>query len=469
MTRLAALLLLLVALIGGRPAVGDGVVPVPVTPQPYAGAAVAESTWAVLDAAGDPVGTATWRVVEGTGNCCENFLMAAPDGRIFNWGGTHIIYSDDDGLTWAEVRAPAASPADNGEGAIAAGPDGDVLGVTWDPYQGDRLQSFRFDAQTAAWSYAEQPLHLPFYDRPWFTTVPGADTGVVGGGGEEYLSVARGAYPSKDVLQYSGDGLTYPLAGSKRLEAAVTDPVGGPLPILADPSADWTQPHAETSVVPLGGGHAFGGREFIGTGVEPCDTPRFLMLPDRSWHCYTGGVDVQWLAVDSTGALHAAEWSPAGTITYRRSEDGGLTTTDIPLRVPAGVELGPDLDLRANGALGVVAIAVAGRSAEGLGQHMVVVIEQDPLTGAWAQDRTLLVGDGDLDYGAGVGASIRFDFASVALLPDGRVAASFNDDSHRTPAVAIELPRAGTASAGTADAGSTPGSPLGPLNPGRLD
>jgi hypothetical protein len=34
----------------------------------------------------------------------------------------------------------------------------------------------------------------------------------------------------------------------------------------------------------------------------------------------------------------------------------------------------------------------------------------------------------------------RFDFATIAILPDGRVATSFGDSDHLRPAVAIEQP-----------------------------
>jgi hypothetical protein len=41
---------------------------------------------------------------------------------------------------------------------------------------------------------------------------------------------------------------------------------------------------------------------------------------------------------------------------------------------------------------------------------------------------------------AGVEAGTACAFPSVALLPDGRIVASFTDEVHREPAVAIELP-----------------------------
>jgi hypothetical protein len=53
--------------------------------------------------------------------------------------------------------------------------------------------------------------------------------------------------------------------------------------------------------------------------------------------------------------------------------------------------------------------------------------------------RTHLVGKGDLNASSGLGASIRFDFATTALLPDGKVATSIIDTAHQSPALAVEL------------------------------
>lgn len=50
------------------------------------------------------------------------------------------------------------------------------------------------------------------------------------------------------------------------------------------------------------------------------------------------------------------------------------------------------------------------------------------------------VGYGNLGATSGVGNSVRFDIEAVALLPDGRVAVSFHDDTTGgDPAMAIEL------------------------------
>lgn len=42
-------------------------------------------------------------------------------------------------------------------------------------------------------------------------------------------------------------------------------------------------------------------------------------------------------------------------------------------------------------------------------------------------------------FTAGLGNDVRFDFATAVILPDGRVATSFQDRRHGDPKLAIEL------------------------------
>jgi len=49
------------------------------------------------------------------------------------------------------------------------------------------------------------------------------------------------------------------------------------------------------------------------------------------------------------------------------------------------------------------------------------------------------VGLGDLDSTSGAGNDIRFDFASLGILPDGGVVVAFHDSSDPDPLFAVEL------------------------------
>lgn len=388
-------------------------------------------TFPTRDASGTVVGETRWRVVTGTGNCCENYLAVTPDGRLLNYGGSYVHYSDDDGAGWWMVRPRV--PEIGGEGALAVAPDGDVIGIGWDPYTGDQLQAIHYEADDDTWYWSEQPVHLPFYDRPWLAVVPGPVT--QGLSEHPWVAVANGAWPSKQVLHYSTDGLTYTTAGAKSVDAQLNDPFSGPLPVAAYPEADFNQSHVEAAAYPIGDGYAVGRVDQFDL-VAPCD--RFLMRPDLTWTCLEGHA-AMWQVADSNGDLHSVGWSPAGDLTYSHSTDGGETVEAQTLSLPDDYEVGgpADLDLKANGAVGIAAIAAYGRNADGI-QHFVYELRRQA-DGRYRLDTIHEVGAGDLEFSSGVGASVRLDFASLAILPDGRVAVSFNDARRTRPAVAIEL------------------------------
>jgi hypothetical protein len=425
-----------------------------------------EHTYATTDADGNAVAS-RWRVVKNSGNCCENYLTTTPQGRVLDFGGTFINFSDDDGRTWQRVRP--TTPLISGEGTVALAPNGDIVGVGWDPYSGDHLQSFKYDAATDRWLWAEQPLHTPFYDREWVAVVPGPIT--VGGQERPYAVILRGGFPSKDVYFISGDGLTYLTASSKQLDTALTAAATAPLAPVVSAHSDYGQANVVSRLAPLGERAVLTGADLL-TGLPPanaCRSQTWLAGADLRWACYTPaeGEAVQWQAVDSTGRLHATTWSPGGTVSYLTSTDGGRTVARPALPLPDGYEVvSPNhRDLKANAAAGVVAITVhARKTADNSSQDFVFVYryEGDDIV----LDRIHRVGLGDLRSDVGVGASgARFDFSTVAILPDGRIAVSFNDSKHTSPAVAIELPS--TAARASSGAGAAEETVVVPNAPAR--
>lgn len=133
----------------------------------------------------------TWRVVSGTGNCCENLLAALESGRLIDFGGQYPRYTDDRGLTWTEVTDKLA--VFSGEGAISGAPDGDIVGVGWFPYDGDRLVAFKYTAGSETWETFPIAVHAPFYDRPWLAVVPGPFDGL----DAPYIVLLKGGWPAK--------------------------------------------------------------------------------------------------------------------------------------------------------------------------------------------------------------------------------------------------------------------------------
>jgi hypothetical protein len=385
--------------------------------------------------------SARWRVVEETGNCCETYVTTTPGGRLLDFGGRYVYFSDDRGLTWRRVEPLV--PLLNGEGAIVAAPGGDVLGVEWDPYSGDHLQFYKFEGDTQQWSYTEMPVHEPFYDREWIGVLPGPVT--IDGRTHEYVSFVKGGVP-KEIWFYSTDGVNYTAVTSKdvgRLLSGQT--IQGPLPTAADPDNDWVQPNTNSGMTQLGAGELLASPDFLG-GWSLLDGDTF------TWSDYTlpdGSEPEGLFQLDSSGRLHdVVPTSDRSAFEYRTSDDGGATWKSLTVQLPRHHSIN-EIDFRANAAAGVGAVAMRAHDAlSGTDQDLVYKFD---ITGVGPRlTRLYEVGLGDMGAVAGVGNAVRFDFESVTIFPDGRVAVSFLDSTttmhhpiHGTegpaPAMAIEL------------------------------
>ncbi|MGH2662808.1 MAG: CocE/NonD family hydrolase [Actinomycetota bacterium] len=406
---------------------------------------VSEATYPGIDFRGpgpndDRELSTAWRVVEETGNCCETYLTSTPGGRLLDFGGRYVNFSDDRGQTWRSVQPLARLM--NGEGAIVAAPGGDVLGVEWDPYSGDHLQFYKFEADTQQWLYTEMPVHQPFYDREWISVLPGPVT--IDGETHEYVSFVKGGLP-KEVWFYSTDGLNYTQVTSKDLDrftsGAVTE---GPLPTAGNPLNDWVQPNTNGGMIQLGSGDLLASPDFM-DGWSLLDGETF------TWSSYTfpDGSDPQGLfQVDSAGRIHNVIVSEAGdAFDYRVSSDGGESWRAITVQLPADHTVN-EIDFRANRAAGVAAVAMrAHDEVTDTDQDLVYKLSITRPTPRVL--RLYEVGLGDMAAVAGVGNSVRFDFESVTIFRDGRLAVSFLDSTttihhpiHGTeqpaPALAVE-------------------------------
>jgi hypothetical protein len=392
--------------------------------------------------------TARWRVVRGLGNCCETYLTSDVNGRIFDYGGNYINFSDDRGESWKEVRPPEDMLG--GEGAIVMGPNGDVYGVGWDPYTGDTLISMRYSPQTGKWQTARMPLHSPFYDREWISYVPGPVE--INGDTFPFVIFVKGGYPSKEEWLYSTDGLTYAGVSAKQLNSTANGSVKEPVTVQASPAFDIIQPNQNMGLTPLGGGMA------IAAPDSDLASEYHLMHPDFHWTGYSfpDGIAGQ-IHTDSRGRIHNVvgdnepDTGETGSqFEYRLSEDGGKTFRSAKVKLPAGFRL-RDYDFRVSGAQGlaVVGMRVSKADAGGAGPNAGTtgILERDLLykldvRGAQpALLRSYEVGLGDLVTGASASSTDpRFDFESVILLPDGRAGISFMDsETGGQPAIGIEL------------------------------
>jgi hypothetical protein len=385
--------------------------------------------------------TTSWRVVEETGNCCETYLTTTPGGRLLDFGGRYIYFSDDRGVTWRRVEPLV--PLLNGEGAIVAAPGGDVLGVEWDPYSGDHLQFYKFEADTQQWLYTEMPVHQPFYDREWIAVLPGPVT--IDGQTHEYVSFVKGGIP-KEVWFYSTDGLNYTQVTSKDVDRFLSGiETQAPLPTAARADSDWVQPNTNSGMTQLGAGDLLASPDFF-AGWSLLEGETFTW---SSYRLPDGSDPEGTFQVDSAGRVHNVILSgDRAAFDYRTSDDGGRTWKTITVRLPKHHNVN-EIDFRANRAAGVAAVAMRAHNAvDGTDQDLVYKFG---ISGAGPRLLRLHeVGLGDVGAVAGVGNPVRFDFESVTIFPDGRVAVSFIDSTttmhhpvHGTegpaPAMAIEL------------------------------
>ena len=398
-------------------------------------ALITEKSYPVLDAQGQPAGEQKWRIVGGTGNCCENYVASNSRGRLFDFGGDYLYYSDDEGRTWKRVE-PADPLPNFGEGAVAVAPNGDIVGVAWNPYHGDRVVPFKYEAEEETWYYTTTKLHQPFFDRQSLAALPGPFTFA----GEEYpyIVLLKGGWPAKDPWFVSLDGLNYFVPSAKFLEQLTEDPVTGYLDFKGTPEHDWLQATYQTRLTALGKGQALSG--LSGYAEDEVSLKWGLLRKNIKWSAFEfKGTSLPGngnMLTDSQGRLHYVDATQKATI-YMMSEDGGRTWITEKIPVPKGSKGRPDVDFRANGKLQLTAIAAHIHDKDDKSQDYVYKLSTEG--GRIRLLKTYLVGDGQLVTGSGVASSApRFDFSTITFFPDGRVALSFIDGEHRTPHLAIE-------------------------------
>ncbi|MGH2746469.1 MAG: hypothetical protein ACRDKB_00905 [Actinomycetota bacterium] len=399
----------------------------------YSGAGVTTQSFPIFDAGGAVVGEQRWRVVTGTGNCCENYLAVTEEGRLLDFGGDYLYYSDDQGATWKRVR-PADPLPNFGEGTVAVAPNGDIIGVAWNPYYGDRVVPFKYEASEETWYYTTTKLHSPFFDRESVAVIPGPFE--IAGEEFPYVSVLKGGFPFKSPWYLSVDGLNYFVPSFRFTDQMAEGRVGGPLPIDPEPSFDWLQTQRQTFLTPLGPGRALAGQADL--FLDQFGAPWTILREGRlRWTGYDFPSPVPGggqLHTDSRGWLHYVRIDER--LTYRVSRDGGKSWASTEIDLPEGTRSFPSFDSRANGRLGLTAVAVHAQTEEGVTQDLVyrfVARKKIRLS------KVYVVGAGDLVTGVGLTSSDpRFDFANVVILPDGRIATSFMDSEHTRPALAIQ-------------------------------
>jgi hypothetical protein len=413
----------------------------PTSSAPVPDKAVTKS-FGVYDAKGHKSGKATWRLTKAGGNCCEVLVTSTRDGKLVEFGGTYPLVSTDQGRTWTEIAplAPSTSKLPNpgprkiagGEGTVVQAPGGDILGIGWDPYSGDRLQSFFYSAKDKKWSYMEAPLHEPFYDREWVAVAKGPFT--IAGQTVPWVGLVL-SNANREIVLMSTDGLNYFTPTQRDLDAVANGTVKTYLPVTRDADFDYMQEQAQTGLAMVPGG---------ALSFDPargCKTQ--ILGKTGSWSCFALPNEHELtgpLHTDSRGWLHEVVAEGADVV-YRMSKDGGRKWSEQTFHFPGEPAI-ETYDFKANGKLGMTVVAAHAKKDDGTFQDMVMRF--DTHGAKPVLQKTYLVGDGNLKSTVGLdvtslvdGKSTRVDFTSVAILPDGKIAVSFADKTYDDPAVAI--------------------------------
>ena len=218
------------------------------------------------------------------------------------------------------------------------------------------------------------------------------------------------------------------------------------------PEWDYMQPHREMRASPIPTGGLLFPRWFS-------DGSNLFLDTDLTWHKHTlpngSLLPSRSLVIDSSGALHSVSCNTVdpgskgcdGTfnLTHQISYDGGYTWTNHTHRWPGSLSVSDNTfewDFQADGNLDLAVISMRVQTeSNGTSSDVDLVFHIRDYSESMEADTVTVIGLGDLDATSGAGNDVRFDFASMAILPDGGVIVAYHDstDPNTDPMFAIEL------------------------------
>jgi len=361
------------------------------------------------------------------GNANEHYLATTKDGWILNLGGNFPYWSENRGLDWHDYSP--GIPISASEGAIMGTPDRDIVAMTWTGLEGDGFIAYYYDASSGSWSWQLNTIHMPLYDRPWLTVVPGP------------ITTATGTYPWASLVtsnfwvrngqgyMVSVDGLNYvPLSGPPPAATIESFELDYDNPGI---DFDFLTPHHDIMATPIPDGG------ILIPNYYGDDSDAYLR-PDLTWVARNdpsgASIPGDHLVVDSTGALHSIAVS--GTrLMYHLSLDGGENWERSEFSWPDAVEI-EHWEFQADGVHQLAVIYIRAQEAE---VDTDILLHIRDYWESVEPDTITLLGKGDIDTTPSAGASERFDFASMGILPDGGVVVAYRDDSENHPHFAVEL------------------------------
>ena len=456
---LAVILLLLCASLSG--CLGDG--------QPLAPEAARDPIWmnyvridqnphddmrifTTVDLGLNASGETTWAVFDRNfgGNCCEHYLATSVEGSILNIGGEYPVWSDDRGHVW-DTWQPGVVPDPQcrtfvptnpgteglGEGSIVQATNGDIIAMSWFPYPGgdlklDKFYAILYDDSEAAWRWCYNRITEPFYDRSWQVEVVGPIDSSLGSGEWASLVVSNFWHQSQNAGgQISVDGLNYyPIQFPDRgdgIDEAVVDL--GMYGADLGPHWDVNKPHKEMRAFPVPAGGLMFPSYFDDGSAAFLDTT-------LSWNQVATLFPSEYCQLDRMNALHCVTLQST-TFSHHYSLDGGLTWQVQNHSLSESASSIEEWEFQANAGQDLFVLNARYQDIDG--PDVDIVWHVRGMSESLEADTITYIGLGDLDSTSGAGNDIRFDFASLGVLPDGGVVVAYHDSSHEDPLFAVEL------------------------------
>ena len=388
---------------------------------------------------------------EEGGNCCEHYLITTKEGWIVNFGGEYPTWSEDRGHTWQEYRPTILSqigcrepkptvPGQEGlgEGSIVQATNGDLISMGWFPYPStsgaDQFYAFLYDAEAEEWQWCFNRTPEPFYDRSWQVEVIGPINGGMYGSGDYASLVISNFWHQVQNIggQISTDGLNYDYFSfpdrNANLDTYEVDLTAESLGV----EWDFTKPHKEMRAFPVPSGGLYFPDYFTNGDDAFVDTSL------NWWKATTlegNSLPSQYCAFDASTALHCVA-KVGQSLSHMISWDGGenWTTQNYSFE---GVDAIEEWEWHSSGVNDLFVLAVRYQHTDGADRDVAYHVRG--FSESIEPDQMTWIGLGDLDSTSGAGQDIRFDFASMALLPDGGAVIAYHDSSDEDPLFAVEL------------------------------
>lgn len=411
-----------------------------------------EGSFLTIDLATNESTETTWAVFDRTngGNCCEHYLATTVDGDILNIGGEYPVWSEDRGHawdTWLPGTLPDAqcrtfvptNPGQEGlgEGSIVQATNGDLISMSWFPYIGadgklDKFYAILFDESEDEWRWCYNRLTEPFYDRSWQVEVVGPISSSLGSGDWASLVVSNFWHQTQNAGgQISVDGLNYyPIQFPGRGDGAPDIEVDlGVAGLDLGPHWDVNKPHKEMRAFPVPTGGLMFPQYFDDGTAAFLDT-------SLSWNQVDLTFPSEYCHIDALNRIHCVSLQGT-TFTHHVSVDGALNWTTQNHTLEGTASSIEEWEFQASAAHDLFVLNVRYQSADG--PDVDIVWHVRDMSQGLEADTITYVGLGDLDSTSGAGNDIRFDFASLGILPDGGVVVAYHDSSDPDPLFAVEL------------------------------